>query len=102
MQRSAAAARAAYQPLLTAPLPARLTALFDKTPAANPALVGPLASWGWIGAGLLFVGLSQIFLMAAAGHLSIDRSVSELLAPRGLATGAAGACCPRRAPSAPA
>ena len=35
MRRSAAAARAAYQPLLTAPLPARLTALFLETPAAR-------------------------------------------------------------------
>ena len=39
MRRSAAAARAAYQPLLTAPLPARLTALFDETQTAQPAPV---------------------------------------------------------------
>jgi len=39
MRRSAAAARAAYQPLLTAPLPARLTALFDEPPATSSAPV---------------------------------------------------------------
>ena len=39
MRRSATAARAAYRPLLTAPLPARLTALFDETPATRSAPV---------------------------------------------------------------
>jgi len=42
MRSSATAARAAYQPLLSAPLPARLTALFDETPATRPVPVSRL------------------------------------------------------------
>ena len=45
MRRSAAAARAAYLPLLTAPLPARLTALFDETQTAQPAPVSRFPAW---------------------------------------------------------
>jgi hypothetical protein len=43
MRRSGMVARAAYEPLLTAPLPVRLTALFAETAAARPAPVSRFA-----------------------------------------------------------
>jgi anti-sigma factor RsiW len=45
MRRSAAVARAAYQPFLTAPVPARLTALFDEAPAIRPRPIGRSPRW---------------------------------------------------------
>jgi anti-sigma factor RsiW len=45
MRRSGVAARAAYKPLLTAPVPARLTALFDEAPAVKPAPISRSPRW---------------------------------------------------------
>jgi ABC-type transport system involved in multi-copper enzyme maturation permease subunit len=53
--------------------------------AANPAIFGELSSYGWIGATVFSLALSQVFIMSTAGHLSISSTLDELLAPRGLA-----------------
>jgi anti-sigma factor RsiW len=67
MRRSAAAARAAYQPLLTAPLPARLTVLFDEAPAAMAAPVSRLPARPRHAARLALAASVAALLLGLAG-----------------------------------
>jgi ABC-type transport system involved in multi-copper enzyme maturation permease subunit len=53
--------------------------------AAFTGYFGGIAGYGWIGATILSLAASQVFLMSAAGHLSISSTLDDLLAPRGLA-----------------
>jgi ABC-type transport system involved in multi-copper enzyme maturation permease subunit len=50
--------------------------------AENAAWFGSPAAYGWIGATALSLMAAQVFLMSAAGHLSISESVDELLASK--------------------
>ena len=53
--------------------------------AAFAVSIGGLSAYGWIGASCLSLVFSQVLLMSAAGHLSISKTLDELIAPRGLA-----------------
>jgi ABC-type transport system involved in multi-copper enzyme maturation permease subunit len=54
--------------------------------ATNVAWFGAPAGYGWIGATVFFLVIAQVYLMSAAGHLSISSTLDELLAPPGTAT----------------
>jgi len=50
--------------------------------AEHASWLGSPSAYGWIGATVLSLTGAQVFLMSAAGHLSISDSVDELLAPK--------------------
>jgi len=58
--------------------------------ASNTAFFGELPGYGWIGASIGSLLLAQVYVMSAAGHLSISSTLDELLAPRGMAASEQG------------
>jgi ABC-type transport system involved in multi-copper enzyme maturation permease subunit len=66
--------------------------------AFSPATFGELPGYAWIGASLGSLVLAQVYVMSAAGHLSISSTLDELLAPRGLAPSEQGPPAPTPEP----